>query len=142
MLRRLSSLTADYADLGKLRESTKEKLRIKKRRVILNSYFLLGRRAGQQRSTTVGGSTATRRFSFNFLGSGNIRIGFEMVIVKQFLARSDVAQGVDENSTPGFADFAIGIARMVDEPRFVSLNRGVDHPFAVADREKIHSRVV
>ena len=65
-----------------------------------------------------------------------------MIVVKKFFPWIDPAQGVDENSAAGFTDFAIRIAGMIDESRRVPVHRGIDHPFAVTDPEKIHSRII
>lgn len=52
----------------------------------------------------------------------DVCIGLEVVIVKKFLARFDIAQGMDEDAPLGFADFAIGFAGMIDPLGFVSAN--------------------
>ena len=97
---------------------------------------------GEQGAATFFCPAIARCLLLDFFSPGNVSVGFEMIIVKEFLARSDIAQGVDENAPLRFADFAIGIAGMVDPLGFIPANRRIDHPFTVADCEKIHSKII
>ena len=72
----------------------------------------------------------------------DVVVGFEVVIVKQFFARPDLAQGVNENSAASFADLAIGITGMINPSRLVSSNRRINDPFTIADCEIVHAGIV
>src|SRR5690606_34479891 len=48
------------------------------------------------------------------------------VVVRQLLAALDVAQRIDEHAIVLFDRLAVGIARVIDEPRVVAADRRVD----------------
>jgi hypothetical protein len=57
------------------------------------------------------------------------------VIVRELLAGSDVANGVDPDATVIDYRIAVRIARMIDEPRFVSIESGVDYDIVIDCKE-------
>ena len=58
------------------------------------------------------------------------------VVVGQLLARADVANCLDPDSAVVNDGIAVRIARVVDEARFVALERRVDHDLVVNRKEK------
>ena len=59
------------------------------------------------------------RFLFDFFCARDV--DDQAIIVKEFFARSDIAQGLDENAAAAVFDrFAVGIAGMIDPACFVS----------------------
>jgi hypothetical protein len=83
-----------------------------------------------------------RRFLFDLFGARDVVVGLKLVIVREFFARFNISQGVNEDSPPLFPHYTIRFAGMIDPLRFVSSNRGVDHPFAIANPEKVHPRIL
>ena len=63
------------------------------------------------------------------------------VIVKEFLARFDVAYRVDENAVVFLDRFAVRVAAMVDPARVVSADLGIDY-FAAFEAEIECVRIV
>ena len=63
-----------------------------------------------------------------FLGCFRDRlIEFHVVIVEEFLAWVDVAHGVNEDAIVFFNRLTVWIARMIDPPRVVTANFGIDY---------------
>lgn len=95
----------------------------------------------EERAATFWRAAPTGRFGFEFFCAG--RVDHESIIVKEFFARADIAQGMDEDAlTMIFARFAVRIAGMIDEARFISADRGVDHLFLIIEPEIISALVV
>ena len=64
-------------------------------------------------------------------------VHLELIIVRQFFARADVAQGMDKDATIVFLDrFAVRVAGVVDPTRFVPADLGVDDVGAIVDPKK------
>jgi hypothetical protein len=83
----------------------------------------------------------TDRFFFDFFCARDV--DGEAIIVKEFFAGADVAQGFDEDPAAIVLDrFAIGIAGMIDPARFVAADCGVDHSFSVVKSEIVGAQVV
>ena len=81
------------------------------------------------------------RFLFYFFCARDV--DDQPIIVKEFFARADIPQGLDENPAAAVFDrFAVGIAGMIDPARFVSANGGVDHFLVVIEPEIICLRIV
>lgn len=67
----------------------------------------------------------------------------QAIIVKEFFARADITQGLDENAAAAVFDrFAIWIAGMIDPACFVSADGGIDHFFFVIETEIVCARVI
>src|SRR5678815_1169453 len=57
------------------------------------------------------------------------------VVIRELLARGDVADRLDPDATVVDDRIAVRIARVIDEPRVVAVDGGVDHD-VVVDREE------
>src|SRR4029453_6822462 len=80
-----------------------------------------------------------REFPLRFFGDRFV--DFQRVIVKEFLARSDIAHRVDEDAVVFLDRFAVRVAGMVDPSRRVSTDLGVDY-LAVIEAEIECVRIV
>jgi hypothetical protein len=58
---------------------------------------------------------------------GNRFVQLHVIIIKEFLARLDVAQRIDEDAVVFLDRFAIWIARMIDPARVVTANFWIDY---------------
>jgi len=79
-------------------------------------------------------------FAFDFLGAGFIH--FQLVIVDKFLARSNIAQCVNEDATALLNRLAIRVTGMIDPARLITTNRRIDHNCAIIQTEEECVRVV
>ena len=58
-------------------------------------------------------------------------VNFQTVIVKEFFARRDRANGINENTIAFLDRFAIRRAGMINPTRIISPNLGIDDIFAI-----------
>src|SRR5512143_992074 len=66
----------------------------------------------------------------------------EIVVVREFLPRIDVAEREDPDPPPAHHRFAVRLTRMVDEPRIISADGGIHHNLVVHVEEqdvRVHS---
>ncbi|MEY2555366.1 MAG: hypothetical protein QOF93_510 [Verrucomicrobiota bacterium] len=81
------------------------------------------------------------RFLFDFFCARDV--DDQAIIVKEFFARADIPQGLDENPAAAVFDrFAVWLAGMIDPPGFVSADGGIDHFFFVIEPEIICARII
>jgi hypothetical protein len=76
-------------------------------------------------TAAIRGATVAREFLFGCLRDRFV--DFQPVIIKQFLASLDVANGMDEDAIIFFDSFAVRIARVIDPPRVVTANFWIDY---------------
>ena len=92
-------------------------------------------------AATIWRSTMADRFLFDFFCARDV--DDQAIIVKEFFARADVPQGLDENAAAAVFDRgAVWIAGMIDPACFVSTDRGIDHFFFVVESEIIGAQVI
>jgi len=81
------------------------------------------------------------RFLFDFFCARDV--DDQAIIVREFFARADVVQGLDENPAAVVFDrFAVWIAGMIDPACFVSADGGVDHFCFVVESEVVCPRFI
>lgn len=81
------------------------------------------------------------RFFLDFLRTRDV--DDQAIIVKEFFARADIAQGFDVNAAAVVFDrFAVWIAGMIDPAGFVAADRGIDHFCIVIESEIVGPLVV
>ena len=83
-----------------------------------------------------------RRFLFDLFGARDVVVDFEVVIVREFFARFNISQGVNEDPPPLFPHFTIRFAGMIDPARFIPANCGIDHCFPIVEPEIIRLPIV
>ena len=82
------------------------------------------------------------RFLFDLFGARDVVVDFEVVIVKEFFARFDTSQGVNEDPPSLFPHFTVRFAGVIDPLRFIPANCGIDHCFPIVEPKIVHPRIV
>lgn len=83
-----------------------------------------------------------RRFLFDFFGARDVVIKAQAIIVREFFAEANISQGVNEHAAAMLARFAVRVAGVIDEARFISANPRIDHAFAVSKSKEVHAGIV